>query len=346
MNKYKLFSRMKGSDIVTLILIQREPGILSYILLSKTINYIVINRGECKGNIDKNIMTVNINLTSLFSLLDKQMNFELEVVDGKAIFTSLTDSKNKIRIKPLSIEYMSDDFKDALDKLFKFDKAYTSGELEEIDLKQLKQLSNVAAKSSKIVQITREFAVLEFEDGFLFQKTKAKPMAISGAVLRNLLTDGGNFYICDNELYYASPDHNNIIILVLYLPRVSVDLSLINDGKIFEKYTFNCNDAARLINYMKNSYPLAYLDMSSGTMVMENDTGETIECDLYLSDAKTVELEKMKKDGVIRDIVMSKLRLPSSIVHAFTLFSGDVDVYVKRNKIIFKKDNFYFVFGR
>ena len=116
MNKYKLFSRMKGSDIVTLILIQREPGILSYILLSKTINYIVINRGECKGNIDKNIMTVNINLTSLFSLLDKQMNFELEVVDGKAIFTSLTDSKNKIRIKPLSIEYMIDDFKDALDK--------------------------------------------------------------------------------------------------------------------------------------------------------------------------------------------------------------------------------------
>lgn len=346
MNQYKLFSKMKGSDIATLVLIQKEPNKLFYILVSKTINYIVINRGECVGNIDKHIMTVNINLASLFTLLDKQMNFELEVVDGKAMFTSITNSKNKIRIKPLSIEYTDDDFEGVLKKLFEFDEACINESLEELNLKQLKQIASVASKATKMLQITREYATIEFEDGFIFQKVRMHPLAISGSILKNLLSDGGKFYIWNDSLYYVSPDRSNVIILVMYLPRTTVDLTVIDSGKIYEKYTFNCNDAARLINFMKTSYPKSYLDMERGVLIMKNNTEETLECDIHLSDIRTVDLEKMKQDGVMRNVTMSKIQLPSSIAHAFILFSGDIDVYVKKNKIIFKKDDFYFVFGR
>lgn len=346
MNHFKLFSKLKGSDIVNLVLLQKEPNKLDYFLMSKTINYMIINRGTCAGNIDKQIVTMNINLSSLFYLLDKQMDFRLEVVDGRAMFISATDSKNKVRIHPLSIEFADEELGTALKTVFEFDEAKENDTVNEIDLRRLKQFSNIAAKSSRMLQITREYTVLEFQDAFLFYKTPVLPLAISGAILKNLLTDGGRFYLFKDKLVYVSPENTDYVFLTRYLPRTTVDLDLINEGKVYEKYTFNCNDAARLLSYMRNAYPTAVLDMAKGALIMSNDTKERIECDLTLTDVKTVELEKMKKDGVIRNITMSTIKLPTSAVYAFSLFYGEVEVYVKKHKVVIKQDDYYFVFGK
>ena len=196
------------------------------------------------------------------------------------------------------------------------------------------------------LKFTNDYAVVELQDGFVFQKDSFRSLAVSGPILKSLLIDGGKFYLYRYKIYYCSPDTNTYVILRAYLPNLKIDDTVITDGKIKEKYTFDCNDAFRLIGYMGSAYPTQYLDMASGKLLMSNDNNESLTCGLTISDARTVDLDLMQKDGKLREIKMSTIKLPTSVNTIIGSFFGDIDLFIKSRKVIIKQDNFYFVFGR
>lgn len=346
MKGMKLFNKLKGSDIVTLVLLQSSVNVLSFFILSKTINYSIVSKGTCAGNLDKSIVTLNVNMATLFSFIEKDIDFELEVSQGKVSFISSSKSKNRITLNPISIEYADNDTSTILEYVFKFEENLYNNNLEEISFNGLKKLSDVAARKHMILQITKNFATLEFTDGYVIQKNEATPQAISGTILKNLLLDGGKFYNYNDKLVYISSLKNTFVIMQRYLPRVTIDPSIITSGKLLEKYTISCNDMARIISYMGRTFPNISLNFEKGKLLLKNETNETIECDVPIIEAKTASLEKIKKGDFSAKVTMANIYLPSSIINVLLLFSDDITIYIKQKKVIIQKDNFYFIFGR
>lgn len=338
-----LFNKLKGSEVANMLLKRNDHGTLDYFIISSTINYTVINFGECRGNINKPVISLNVNLSPLITLMEKQITFELEVIDGEANFVSVDKTKYKIRIKPSSIEYADSD---TLNALTEFTQYMRQESLHSIDLSPLRRLSEIAAKCHSVVHVTRNFSAVELKDSFVIQKVQLQPMAIAGFLLRSLLIDGGTFNTFNNKLFYTSKDRRTVVKMTRYMPSLTIDETILTKGATKEKYIIDTLVVSKLISFLYSKYKNCSIDMANGKLTMLNEIGEEINCAFDIKESQTVALEKMKTDGIIRNIEMSRFKLPNSIYTTIGSFSGDIEVFIKTNKIIFKNKDMYLVFGR
>lgn len=357
---FTLFSKLISNTSAILILQQTGIDKLDYYLIGTTINYSVVTKGCCSGNINKTQITLEINLVSVIKLFASNIQFTLKVVDNVAEFTSTNNSIHKLKIRPLCIEIENDILKQLISNLSDFLLAlekniyngrdlpsYCKGTVYPVSFSDFKSIASLASKTKDILHFCSSYACLDYKTAYIIQKGNCPNISINGHLLYTLLLDNGSFYIYNNLLYYKSNNSNTYVSINFYLPSITIDTSILSKGAILEYYEIDSKDLITLLNQISPLFTNISLNMSEGKLFLTNDSKEELEFSFSVKTLNSVLLEKYKeKKCDISNLSFSVITIPLFIAKFLNIFSGSVSIYVKKRKVIFKKDNLYLIFGR
>lgn len=329
-----------------MILTQKTDSKLEYYLIGRTLAYTIVTTGTCNGNLDKEQVILNIDLKLLHVLLKRGFSLNLFVQDGKAVFKTTS----KMTLKPLCIEKNDPELLTIAQNITSFMQHYSnkdSTELIPYDLQKVKILASLSSKNKEVIQITSEFAVVELNGTFVILKEQGNPLAINGSILNTLLSEGGAFYKFGTKLYFMSASNNTFVIFHMMLPSTEIDLSILNKGALLEHYTIDTKEITDLIYNLNNNLNNVVLDFANFTLVMSNDNGEVLTHQFPILKADTVTMREYRNSSNKNiKIEISAVSLPTQVCRLIPFFKGEIDVFIFKNKIIFRKNKLYIVFGR
>lgn len=329
-----------------MVLTQKNDRQLEYFLIGRTLAYTIATTGTCDGSLDKEQVILNIDLKLLHILLKRGFSFELSVHDGKAVFKTT----NGMTLKPLCIEKSDPEVLTVVQSIVQFMEHYSNKDSSEIvlyDLQKVKVLANLSSKNKEVIQITSEFAVVELNGTYVILKEQCKPLAINGSILNTLLTEGGKFYKFGTKLYFIAESNNTFVIFHMMLPSTNIDLSLLNKGALLEHYTIDTKNIVDLIYNLNSNLNNVVLDFANSTLLMSNDNGEVLTYQFPITKADTISMREYRKSPNKNiKIEISSISLPSQVCKIIPFFKGEMDIFLFKNKIIFRKNKLYIVFGR
>lgn len=333
-----------------MILTHKTDTQLEYHLIGKTLAYTIVTTGMCTGSLDKEQVVLNIDLKLLNILLRRGFSLDLFVHDGKAVFKTTESKVNKMNLKPLCIEKSDPEVLAIASSIAHFVELYSnedSTELIPYDLQKVKILASLSSKNKEVIQITNDFSVVELNGTFIILKEQGNPLAINGNILNILLSEGGEFYKFGTKLYFMSNSHSTFVIFNMMLPSTSIDLSILKKGALLEHYTIDTKEITDLIYNLNSNLSNVVLDFANSILTMSNDNGETLTNEFPITSANTVAMQEFKKSpkkGI--KIEMSSISLPAQVCKLIPFFKGQIDVFLFKNKVIFRKNKLYVVFGR
>lgn len=215
-----------------------------------------------------------------------------------------------------------------------------------ISLAGLRTLAIGAARTNSFVNLCTDFGVVDLQRCYLFERTKCPSLSITGNLLNLLLMDGGSFFEFRGSFVYRSTGPT-FVFIKKFMPNAAVDMSLVNRGKILEHYFIDTRDIIPIVATLASKYQSLVFDMGAGKIILSNEEQETVEYKFSVNDAKTVALNKFKRDPTQNiDLSMAKITVPPIAIRLLSLFRGEIDIFVKDTKIIFRKNTTYLVFGR
>ncbi len=351
-----LFSKLLKDTQATMILTQKSDSKLEYYLIGRTLAYSIITNGICDGSIDKKQIILNIDLKLLNILLRKDFIFNLHVSDGKAIFSTVGSNKGAMNLTPLCIEKSDSGVMEIINnlitflkrqELFKSSNNFDDQDLTLYNLEDIKILASLSNKTKEIIQVTKKYSVVELNGVIALLKTEGYPLAINGSILNTLLIEGGEFYKFGSKLYFISKQNNTFVIFNIVLPSTKVDMSIISKGPVQEFYTIDTKDIVDLIYNLNNNLQSVHLNFADSKLIMSNDTGELLTHNFLIKKAETVALQELRKTKKLNNkIEMATIRLPKQVCQLLPFFKGEIDVFIFKNKIIFRKNKLYLIFGR
>lgn len=329
-----------------MVLTQKNDKQLEYFLIGRTLAYTIATTGTCDGSLDKEQVILNIDLKLLHILLKRGFSFELSVHDGKAVFKTA----NGMTLKPLCIEKSDPDVLTVVQSIVQFMEHHSNKDSSEIvlyDLQKVKVLANLSSKNKEVIQITSEFAVVELNGTYVILKEQSKPLAINGSILNTLLTEGGAFYKFGTKLYFMAESNNTFVVFHMMLPSTNIDLSILNKGALLEHYTIDTKNIVDLIYNLNSNLNNVVLDFANSTLLMSNDNGEALTYQFPITKADTVSMREYRKSPNKNiKIEISSISLSSQVCKIIPFFKGEMDIFLFKNKIIFRKNKLYIVFGR
>lgn len=120
----KLFYKLQGGGVASLLLRPAAPGTISYFLVSMTVNYSIISSGTCEGELPSNESLVfDVSLDSIQPLLDKNHEFRLTYAENKLRFEEI---HGRFHVEPLCVLHSSDFVADIVDRFLKFTREYAN----------------------------------------------------------------------------------------------------------------------------------------------------------------------------------------------------------------------------
>ena len=226
-------------------------------------------------------------------------------------------------------------------------------EISKLNMDGLKTITGIAARNNTIVSMCGDCAIVEIPPAYVIQKTDCSMLAIQGKLLQRLLSEsGGEFFSFKDEILFNVDSGKGRdrtvtrIFLTSYLPSTKIDSTLVTKGAVLEKYNLKLKGILKILSSVSSKFNVMKLDMGSSTLELANDRGENIEYKFEISDAKTVELNKLLRGEKVGDITMSTVEVPIVVQKIMPYLQDDFIAYVKRRKVIFKSDSLYVVFGR
>lgn len=341
-----LFSKLLKDTQATMILTQKTDTKLEYHLIGRTLAYTIATTGVCDGSLDKEQVVLNIDLKLLNILLKRGFSFDLFVHDGKAVFKTT----NEMNLKPLCIEKNDPEVLSVASNIAQFVSLYSNEDKKELipyDLQKVKILASLSSKNKEIIQITSDFSVVELNSTFIILKEQGNPLAINGNILNTLLSEGGEFYKFGTKLYFISNSNNTFVIFNMVLPSPAIDLSILKKGALLEHYKIDTKEITDLIYNLSGNLNNVVLDFANSVLTMSNDNGEILTNQFSITSANTVSMQEYKKSPKKSiKIEMSSISLSKQVCKLIPFFKGEIDVFIFKNKIIFRKNKLYIVFGR
>ena len=253
-------------------------------------------------------------------------------------------------LKPLCIEKSDPEVLTVVQSIVQFMKHHSNKDSSEItlyELQKVKILASLSSKNKEVIQMTSNFATVELNGTYVILKEKCKPLAINGSILNTLLTEGGAFYKFGTKLYFMADSNNTFVIFNMMLPSTTIDLSLLNRGALLEHYTIDTKDIVDLVYNLNSSLNNVVLDFANSTLLMSNDNGEVLTYQFPIMNADTVSMREYRKSPNKNiKIEISSITLPSQVCKLIPFFKGEIDIFLFKNKIIFRKNKLYIVFGR
>ena len=291
------------------------------------------------------------------------VNIEKTILEQK--IASLKEQYNSLTIMQLSstpndpftpdtkaeearVKYQ-EDLKTLEDELAKVDANSNDTTVGEYDFSDFIPLSLIAARAGAMLHMCEDYSVVDLKDVSFFRKGDCISQVFNGKLLYQLLLDGNgkHFYTFENDIVYTSEKGNTSVFIPRYLPSTCSDPSMLTRGVVQEKYSVNLRTVIALLSVIKSHFSDFKINFGEGKFILSNDSGERLIQSFDISDAKTLQLSKMMRDGSITgDISMATVTLPKEMQTYLSMFKENTVFYVKSKKIVIQSDRLYAVFGR
>ena len=288
----------------------------------------------------------------------KSANNEIAELENK--IANLKESKDKLKLLCLSGGFDSSPFGDTVEDQFdsKYEDTYSEyverlnvlksnfDMPKEIDLSDLRDIAWGAARYNRMVDLCGSFASVNLVHGFLLYKGTCPIGALSGSLIQNLIKASGKVYEFEGELVFVG--ENGITVFIhKYLPNTDIDFNIVDRDKMLEYYKVNCGEGLMIQLNLLSKFPSITMDMGAGIIIAESSISETLEHKMKINEFKSVQLNRLKDNpNLAPALSLARFTIPQSIVRVMSLFTGDIEIAVKKSRIIIKKGKLYLVFGR
>ena len=242
-----------------------------------------------------------------------------------------------------------DDLKVLEGKLAELESRSTSTTLKEYDFSDFIPLALIAARSNAMLHMCENYSVVDLKNVSFFKKGDCISQVFNGKLLYQLLLDGNgkHFYMFEDDIVYMSEKGNTFVFIPRYLPSTCSDPSMLTRGVVQEKYSVNLRSVIALFSVIKSHFSDFKINFGEGKFILSNDSGESLTQKFDVSDAKTLQLAKMMRDGAISsDISMATIALPKEMQVYLSMFRENTVFYIKAKKIVIQSEKLYAVFGR
>lgn len=223
-------------------------------------------------------------------------------------------------------------------------------EVEELNFLPFIGLAATAAKFHSVVDFCGDYATVSLKTSFLFQRRECPIFSIQGQLLQTLIRNGAGkgFFKTENELVYTTGTKEHTTVFIeKYLPNNEVDSSIITRGAVQEQYSIKLRKVLELAAIVRSKFTDFSMDMGNAQFILTNTSREQLIAKFEVEDATTIQLNKMMRGVPVQGgLQMAVIDIPKDVQSVLNLFKDKLIVYVKANKIIFRNEDLYLVFGR
>lgn len=259
----------------------------------------------------------------------------------------IKESKSSIQIDDYYLPRIEEGEKE-LDRL-----RLTSSKFKKLDMDKFRKFAAIASRAGTVISMCDAYAVIDLGNAYALLKAECGARSLQGKLLRRLLmVKDGNFYDYNGEMIFvnttgsAHDRTDTVVFITSYLPNTPIDPTIITRGSVKEKYKINLKGMFDVVSVVSSKFDTMIFDMGSSKLVLSNDRGESLVYNYDVSDAKTIELNKLLRGEQAGKIVMSSVEIPKNIQRFLPLLENDFTVYVKDRKIVLQSGDIYIVFGR
>lgn len=254
-----------------------------------------------------------------------------------------------------SVEAVDAEFKDRIAALKSHIAETKSGiaDVEPLDFSKLKAVASIAARNNTVVSMCGNCAIVEISPAYVIQRVDCATLALQGKLLQRLLAESdGEFFLVGDDIVFnveigkGRDKTVTRVFLTRYLPSTKIDSTLVTKGAVTEKYSLNLKGILKVLSSVTSKFQTMKFDMGNSKLELENDRGERISYSYDISDAKTIELNKLMRGEKAGNVVMSTVEIPKVVQRILSYMQDEFTLYVKARKIVLQSESLYIVFGR
>lgn len=339
-------------------------------LLFKTLDNSIVIHPLCVEHVSKNLMELLDNYIKFTAALRNLESTSTEIDKLRVKIETLETKKSSFILDNFvpstndpfgnsDTDSKVDDFLEGLDSELKelrrniatlSSRTVNMSPIENMD--EFRRISTIAARHNKVVSMCGKFAVVQLTSGYIFQKCECGVRAVQGKLLSKLLAiKDGKFFDYEGSMVFHAKDNRTkddsttTVFISAFMPSTKADETLITKGTVKEKYRLQLKSIFKTVSPILSKFDIMELDMGNARLLLTNEGGESVAVKFDVSDAKTLELNKLMRGEEAGEITMSIIPIPKELHTVLHHFDENFTVYVKKNKYIIQSEGLYAVFG-